>query len=193
MKTSETVAKVFKSLVMVQGEIQNPQNEVLNPFFHSQYASLDAILAMVRPILAKNGLAVIQFATGDGTFASVTTTLLHESGEYIESDPLIIKPIKLDAQAIGSAISYARRYTLNSMLGIAGTNEDDDANSISVAAPKPVPEAPVSTKVSAPNITGPSCPTCKGPLTFMRESTFEDKPINIHKCAACRKLVKLAV
>lgn len=183
---SVTIQEVSKALVKSQEEMRNPYNSADNPFFKSHYAPLDAILSLVRPILAKNGLVIMQSTGGDGSYASVTTTILHSSGEYIRSDPLILRPSKLDPQGIGSALTYARRYSLSAILGIAG-DDDDDANSISVAPQKAAPKASPVAKPS-----GDSCPTCSGPLEYLRDSEFEGKPIKVMKCPACKKVVKVA-
>jgi hypothetical protein len=186
MEMSESITKVSAALVQAQTEMRNPYNSADNPFFKSHYAPLDAILSLVRPILAKNGLLIMQSTGGDGSYASVTTTVLHSSGEYIRSDPLILRPSKLDPQGIGSALTYARRYSLSAILGIAG-DDDDDANSISVAPPK----AAAAPKPAA-KPAGDACPTCSGPLEYLRDSEFEGKPIKVCKCPTCKKVVKVA-
>ena len=196
MEMSSTISELAKALAQAQTEMVNPKETANNPFFKSKYSPLDEVLALVRPILAKHGLVVLQSPGGDGTMTTVTTTILHASGEWVRSDVLTLHPSKADAQGLGGAVTYGRRYSLAAMLGIAGAGEDDDANSISVAPQKHVAAAKpvsvgVSTKPSEPITTGPVCPTCSGPLTYMRESEFEGKPVNIHKCGNCRKLVKL--
>lgn len=119
---------IIKALVKVQEEIQNPANTATNPFFKSSYAPLPDILNLVRPLLAKNGLVLIQ-NTGtwpDGT-PYIQTSVHHESGDSFDSDKLSLKPDKSSPQGIGSALSYGRRYQLTALLGIAG-EEDDDGN-----------------------------------------------------------------
>ncbi|PEA90602.1 ERF family protein, partial [Bacillus thuringiensis] len=81
----------------------------------------------VRPILSKNGLSVMQIPSGDGQNVTLKTLLLHESGEWLESDALTMKPVKNDPQAIGSCVTYARRYSLAAFLSL-NTGEDDDGN-----------------------------------------------------------------
>lgn len=129
MKTSESIQKISKALVEFQKVVKNPENAADNPFFKSKYAQLAPTLTVVRPLMAQFGLSHIQFPvtlTTDGK-VGIITVLLHESGEYIEGEPFLLSPIKNDPQAAGSAISYARRYSLFSILGIAG-DEDDDGN-----------------------------------------------------------------
>ncbi len=123
MKSSESTVKISAALVKAIGELSNPPNSATNPFFKSKYAPLPDILNHVRPVLAKHKLCVIQDA-------GVTTRLVHESGEWLESDTLVLTPVKDDPQGVGSAITYARRYALSAMLGIS-SEDDDDANRVS--------------------------------------------------------------
>lgn len=127
MKRSETIAKLASALVNFNSEVSKISKDSENPFFKNNYASLDNIVEEVRPILQKNKLSVMQFPSGDGVNVSITTMIMHESGEWIESEPLIMKPVKNDPQAIGSCITYARRYSLQAVLSL-NTGEDDDGN-----------------------------------------------------------------
>jgi hypothetical protein len=130
MKRSETISSLAKALAVFNSKVSKVSKDANNPFFRNKYATLDNIIDEVRPILTENGLTLMQFPSGDGNNVSVTTYLMHESGEWIESDPLIMKPVKNDPQAIGSCITYARRYSLASFLSL-NTGEDDDGNSAS--------------------------------------------------------------
>ena len=118
---------ICKAFVKFQSEFKGMKPDSSNPFFKSTYISLDGILETVRPILAKNGLAVIQEATGDGDYIFVKTKLIHESGEMIETEVLKMKPQKNDPQSMGSCITYSKRYQLAALLGISECI-DDDAN-----------------------------------------------------------------
>ncbi len=97
--------------------------------FSYKYAPLDEVLNLVRPILSKHGLSVIQAPVMSEGMVGVTTTLLHESGEWIEFEPILLKMDKQSAQGAGSAITYARRYSISAVLGIS-SEDDNDANSI---------------------------------------------------------------
>lgn len=101
------------------------------------YADLADGLDAVRPVLARNGLAVLQAATTTEHGPTVVTTVLHTSGQRVSAS-LAMKPMKGDPQAVGSAITYARRYSLFSILGLA--TEDDDGKAASAPAPPPRPE-----------------------------------------------------
>lgn len=127
MNKSESIKELATALAKFQGEIKNPSNTAINPFFKSKYAPLETVLNTVRPVLAKHGLSILQAPSGDGEHIIVTTTLLHISGEWIESPELVLKADKATAQGAGSAITYARRYALSAILGIS-SEDDDDGN-----------------------------------------------------------------
>lgn len=127
---SESIKEIASALTKFNGEVSKISKGAENPFFKSKYATLDDIVDEVRPILTKHGLSILQFPGGDGENVIMKTMLLHESGEWIESDPLIMKPVKNDPQAFGSCVTYARRYSLNSFLSL-NTGEDDDGNKAS--------------------------------------------------------------
>lgn len=130
MKRSETIIEFAKALSAFNAEVGALSKDAENPFFKSSYLTLDKIIEETRPILQKHGLSVMQFPSGDGQTVSVTTMLLHTSGEFIESEPLIMKPVKNDPQGIGSCVSYARRYSYQAILSL-NTGEDDDGNNAS--------------------------------------------------------------
>lgn len=127
MNKSDSITELAKALAKFQGEIKNPSNTATNPYFKSKYAPLNDVLNLVRPLLSKNGLSIVQAPSGDGENIVVTTTLIHESGEWIEFPPLVLKADKATAQGAGSAITYARRYALSAVLGIS-SEDDDDGN-----------------------------------------------------------------
>jgi hypothetical protein len=124
---------LMKALLAVQAELGKVYKAAANPHFRSRYADLETVMDAAVPVLQKHGLVVLQPVSGEGT---VTTMVVHaESGEFISSSlTLPPDPRKAkgevhppDAQSRGSAISYARRYSLMGMLGLVGTDEDDDA------------------------------------------------------------------
>jgi len=124
---SESIKNLAKALSDFQGEIQNPKNTADNPFFKSKYAPLQDILTLVRPIMAKHGLSILQSPSGDGKTITISTILMHSSGEWIEPEPLVLQAEKATAQSAGSAITYGRRYALSAILGIS-SEDDDDGN-----------------------------------------------------------------
>ena len=130
MKQSNEVNEIIKALTIATGEISNPKNTAENPFFKSKYAPLGDILNMVRPILSKHGLIIIQNVSTDDRFVSIETGIYHTSGQYIISDKLQMSVEKATAQGQGSGITYGRRYQLSAFLNIA-SEDDDDANHVS--------------------------------------------------------------
>jgi hypothetical protein len=121
MKTSEQISELAAALAAAQGMMENAVMNRVNPHFKSKYADLAAIFDAARKPLSANGLAIVQ-TIGDGV---LHTRLLHTSGQWIASEhPL---PMSGRPQEIGSALTYARRYSLSALIGIAA-DEDDDAN-----------------------------------------------------------------
>ena len=131
MNRSESIDKVAAAIVAVQAEIRNPIKDATNPHFKSGFASLPAILSYVRPVLEKHGLAVLQVAAGEDGRAGCATVLLHRSGQFIASDVLLMKDRKDDAQGLGSALTYSRRYSLCALLNIAADDDDDGNQAVS--------------------------------------------------------------
>jgi ERF superfamily len=123
MKTSEQISELAAALAAAQGMMENAVMNRVNPHFKSKYADLAAIFDAARKPLSANGLAIVQ-TIGDGV---LHTRLLHTSGQWIASEhPL---PMSGRPQEIGSALTYARRYSLSALIGIAA-DEDDDANAV---------------------------------------------------------------
>lgn len=134
MEKSNEIGSLATALALAQSEFSAAIKDQVNPHFKSGFASLTSIWDMVRVPLSKNKLSVVQCAEGADVGVSVTTTLLHASGQFISSTLTIPTP-KKDAQGYGAAISYGRRYALASMLGVSQV-EEDDANSISTQQPQ---------------------------------------------------------
>lgn len=122
---SQEIEKLATALVKAQSEIRGAVKNSSNPFFKSPYANLQAVWDECREPLTKNGLAIIQSTTIHNEQMALETILLHTSGQYL-SGIYLLKPTKDDPQAMGSAISYARRYALAAMVGIY--QKDDDGN-----------------------------------------------------------------
>ncbi|HFU6611231.1 TPA: ERF family protein [Bacillus paranthracis] len=149
MNRSETIAELSKSLVKFNTEVNRIAKDANNPFHKNTYATLDTIIDGVRPILAQHGLSIIQIPSGDGQNVTLKTLLLHESGEWLESDDLTMKPVKNDPQAIGSCMTYARRYSLAAFLSL-NTGEDDDGNNASRGQDKPKNKNPRNKNTNTP-------------------------------------------
>lgn len=128
---SPTIGKLATALVKAQGEMPSAKFNAQNPFLKNRYADLGSVIETARPVLKKHGLAILQpvISSGNGRIG-IRTMIIHESGEFISSEtfmPIIETKGQTLTQAAGSVISYLRRYTLSSMLGIYA-DEDTDAN-----------------------------------------------------------------
>lgn len=144
MDKSEHINELATALAKAQAVMHPVKKAAENPFFKSSYADLAGVFNAVQGPLAANGLAVCQtFANGaDGSTVTITTTLLHASGQWISGE-LTLRPVKADPQGIGSACTYGRRYSLMAICGLPAENDDDDGNAATHAAPaKPVPVPP---------------------------------------------------
>jgi hypothetical protein len=128
MRLSQEIKNISLALCEAQKEIKNVNQTAENPFFKSNYAPLDEILSYLRPIYNKHGITIIQDISSTDNTITISTMLLHTTGEWIQQDGLIIPLEKHTAQSAGSAVTYGRRYTLNAIAGLASKDEDDDAN-----------------------------------------------------------------
>jgi hypothetical protein len=143
MKTSESMAKLATGLAAALGEIHNATKDSKNPHFKSSYASLASVIDATKATLAKHGLVVVQSPGWHDGRVTVTTRIIHQSGEWIEgtAEAPVGKP---DPQGVGSAVTYLRRYSLAALCGI--TQEDDDGQ----AASRPAPAKPAKPAKPAP-------------------------------------------
>jgi len=147
MEKSETIGKLAEALSKAQGMIKGAIKDSNNPFFRSTYADLASVWEACREPLSANGLSIVQITeiVTDNKL-NLVTVLLHNSGEYI-AGRYPITPMRQakdvgwepsnDPQSLGSAITYARRYALSAIIGIAP--EDDDGEAAVGRGPKKEP------------------------------------------------------
>jgi hypothetical protein len=133
MHKSESIAELAKALSAFQKDVKQPSKDKVNPFFKSSYVPLESVVEAITKVANKHGLSFIQYPMNQENKVGVVTVILHSSGEYIESEPIFATPVKQDAQATGSVITYLKRYSLSAMFGIT-SDEDDDGN---LASQKP--------------------------------------------------------
>lgn len=132
METVTNLGDLYADLAKAQAEMKNAAFDMTNPHYKNRYASLASVRDAVVPVLAKHGLSIVQLTQTRPAFELVTV-LCHKSGGSIES----FYPLAVDKpQAMGSQITYARRYCLLAIAGIAG-DEDDDAEAAQKSPPKP--------------------------------------------------------
>lgn len=127
MKKSESISELAKAFAKTQQEMKQPLKNAENPFFNSTYVPLENVAQSITDVATKNGLSYSQEPTVIDGVVSVTTLVMHSSGEWIEYEPLRLKPDKNNIQGCGSAITYAKRYALSAIFGIT-SDKDDDGN-----------------------------------------------------------------
>jgi hypothetical protein len=128
---SESIAEIAKALNKAQAAMSGAVKDANNPFFKSKYADLSAVRKAIQEPFSENGLSYSQFPVEDNGRIGVETILMHTSGEWL-SEKFTVNLSKQDAQGAGSAITYCRRYALQSIAGIPA--EDDDGNAASPQA-----------------------------------------------------------
>ncbi len=122
---SKQVNEIAAALAKAQGEIEGAKKDSANPFFKSSYADLASVRAAIRGPLSRYGLSILQSPSAEGSKVSVETMVMHSSGQWLRG--IVTATAKDDGpQAIGSLITYLRRYALQSFTGVAP--EDDDGN-----------------------------------------------------------------
>jgi len=147
MYSSGELNALAESLAKAQGVMVPAKKGAENPFFKSKYADLASVWDVCRGPLSENGLSIVQAIAVPAPGETILQTiLLHTSGQLIVSS-YPVKPVKDDPQGMGSAITYARRYALMAMIGIAP--EDDDGESAVRRAPK---DGPVEKKASTSSV-----------------------------------------
>lgn len=124
VEKSESIGELMAALCKAQASMGGASKSAVNPFFKSKYADLTEV-RKVAMVIHEFGLSITQFPCGDN---GLVTILGHESGQYISCE-MNMKPVKSDPQGIGSCLTYMRRYSMQSVLGIPAA--DDDANEAS--------------------------------------------------------------
>lgn len=126
---SDDISALAKALSSAQSEIRYASKGSVNPHFKSRYADLSEVWDACRAALANNKLSITQTTDCSADDMYLVTTLMHESGQWIRG-VYPVRPVKMDPQGYGSAITYARRYALSAMVGVVA-DDDDDGNGAS--------------------------------------------------------------
>lgn len=150
MNQSEQINELVTALAKAQGEILPASKDGINPHFKSRYADLASISSACRPALSKHGLAIMQTMDEANGKLVLVTTLAHSSGQWMRSSLPIISA-KQDAQSIGSAITYMRRYGLAAMVGVVADDDDDGERSM------PRPDMRQESRRKEPEIKQEAC------------------------------------
>ena len=139
MQMSESKENILPALVAAQAAIgSRVAKDAKNPHFRSDYATLQQVLGQITPHLHEHGLWLTQDVRGAQGGVEVITHIVHSSGEWAEFEPLYVPAGKNDAQGYGSAITYARRYALMPIFGLAPA--DDDGNAAVASTPQTIDE-----------------------------------------------------
>jgi len=126
MNTSEQTNEINAAFSKAQGQMVGAAKAADNPFFKSRYSDLASVMEAIRRPFADNGLSFIQAPSSSDGKVSITTRIMHSSGQWYQST-LDVPVAKNDAQAVGSAISYGKRYALQSMAGVPSIDDDGEA------------------------------------------------------------------
>ena len=142
MKQSESITDLATALCLAQAEMGGAVKDSNNPFFKSSYADLTSVIKVIKQPFANHGLSFVQLpVTSDGgKGVGVSTMLMHNSGQWIQNEYLLPMD-KITPQGAGSAITYARRYALQSLVGIPAV-DDDSEMAMYRNSPPPVVEPP---------------------------------------------------
>lgn len=131
LKKSESIQNLTKAMAEFQKAVKQPVKNADNPYFGSKYVPLESLVKAVMETGSPLGISFMQYTqVNENGDLGLCTVVMHSSGEYMEFPPLPIRPENNRPQATGSAITYARRYSLSSIFGIA-SEEDDDGNEAS--------------------------------------------------------------
>jgi hypothetical protein len=160
LNKSESIAKIASAFVKAQSEMGNAVKDSKNPFFKSSYADLNSVREACLPALNKHGISVLQPTSVIEGKLYVETLLLHESGEYLSGMYEVVVGKQNDPQALGAAISYSRRYGLQSMVNIGAADDDGESAVNRSFNSKPIAtQAPLQTTViSAVNVATKEAP-----------------------------------
>ena len=129
----ENINELASALSIAQGKMEGAAKDTANPFFKSKYADLASVTGAVRTGLSGTGLSYVQVIHDTEHAAGIETIILHSSGQSLSTGIVRVPVAKADAQGFGSALTYARRYSLAAAFGVAP--EDDDGNAATKAKP----------------------------------------------------------
>lgn len=126
METSIETVELFTALHKAQAEMSGAVKDANNPFFKNRYADLTAVIKAIKEPCSNNGLFFTQHPLVNDNTVGVETVVVHSTGQFMASK-LLIPMSKLDPQGVGSCITYARRYALQSIFGIPAVDDDGQA------------------------------------------------------------------
>jgi|TARA_R100001086_G_scaffold169868_1_gene92651 hypothetical protein len=182
MKTSPELDQISTALSLAQGAIKPASKDSTNPHFKSKYADLASVIEAIREPLSENGLSIVQDSMTCSEGIAVWTRILHNSGQWIETGPLTVPMSKLDAHGVGSASSYAKRYSILGALNVSSMDLDDDGNEASIGKTTiiavPVPPAGFENWLDDLRVVSD-----EGQAALKRAWTASAKPMRAHLTA----------
>lgn len=152
MNTSETISAIATALAAAQAELTDPVKDRVNSHLKSRYVNITDGLAVARPVLSKHGIAFVQATSIRDGVIVLTTRLVHKSGEWMSGDYPVCNIGGKDTD-MGAALTYSRRFSLFSLIGIAGADDDMDGTD---AAPPPQGYRKQDSKPEKQRQSGPS-------------------------------------
>lgn len=181
MSNQPSLINIAKGLLAVQRKMEAVTKDASNSYYKSKYADINSFLEVAIPALNEQNIALLQptFSNAEGHW--VQTILIHESGETLTYSPIRLVLKSEDMQQLGSAITYARRYSLQALLGMRA--EDDDANAASgkVKPAAKATEAVTASNAAAAPAASPAAaaeqaPAAKPRTTFRKSSPPAEQP-----------------
>ena len=173
-RRSELIGLLATAMAKAQGQIKGAVRDSANPDFKSKYADLASVRGACAEALSKNELAVFQFPRATEEGVEVETLLAHSSGQWL-AETLTMPVAKADAHGLGSAITYARRYALAAIVGVAP--EDDDGNAAASSSGKLRQTAMMILKPAAAKGLGDLELAWKSISSEMRSACSKDLPV----------------
>lgn len=142
MNKSESIKELSSAMANFAVALNGAVKDTANPFFKSKYADLSSVTDAIKAALGKTGLSYVQVSHDVNGGVAIETVILHASGEWLSTGAVSVPASKQDAQGYGSALTYARRYSLAMAFGVAP--EDDDGNAAAKAAPQKAATKPIT-------------------------------------------------
>jgi hypothetical protein len=144
---SEEIGQVSAALVKAQEDVETAVKASTNPHYGSSYADLTSVLGVIKPALAAHGLAMVQYPGYENGIVTMTTVLVHESGEWLQGPVASIPITKQDPHGAMSGYTYLRRGCASSLMALIA--DDDDGNAAVGPAPTRVARKPAAKKSAA--------------------------------------------
>lgn len=183
-------SKLFAAMAKAFPEIEGATKDSNNPAFKSKYADLSSVVDAVKPALSKQGLFYVQMTHEQTGGVCIETIVGHESGEQFSFGKLFVPAAKQDAQGYGSALTYARRYSLMTAFGVCP--EDDDGNAAVKGAPQPEQRITDDERATLLTMANQAGADMKGFCTYYKIGSLPELPASKYAHAKAMLEKKLA-